>query len=162
MQSRHANMPYFATMIEIADSSGWWPDVLRASIPAGATEQSVIADKMQADPSGWARAVRLASADLTARLAWDFVKVFHPSWKQIDRELAEARHEIEALAERMAETERAASEMAARQAQDLDAMRLERDASRKEAEAIRKSTSWRITHPLRSAVTALRRVGGSR
>ncbi len=162
MQSRYANMPYFATMLEIADNGGWWPAALRASIPAGATEQSVIAGMMRADPPGWTHAARLASADLTARLAWDFVKTVHPSCKQIDRELAAARHEIEALTARTAETERDASEMAARQAQDLDAMRLERDASRKEAEAIRKSTSWRITHPLRSAVTALRRVGGSR
>lgn len=162
MQSRHANMPYFATMLEVADSSGWWPDALRASIPAGATEQSVIADKMQADPSGWVRAVRLASADLTARLAWDFVKVVHPSWKQIDRELAEARRDIEALTEQMAEDRRADSELAARQVHDLDAMRLERDASRKELEAMRASTSWRITRPLRSAVTALRRAGGGR
>ena len=157
-QSRHANSGYLAVLLEIADGAGWWPAALRVAIPEGVAEQAVIADLMRADPSGWTQAVRQASGDLTARLARDFVMTGRPLMKRAEHELAVVRHEVEVLAGRLAEKERAAEESAALQAHELGAVRSERDARVHELEAIRSSTSWRITGPLRSAITALRRL----
>ena len=74
-KSRHSGFGPLATMIGIADSVGWWPPALRAAIPEGMTEQAVIAGMMRADPSGWTQRVRLASADVVARLAWDTMRL---------------------------------------------------------------------------------------
>lgn len=172
VNSRHANMPYFATILEVSDSVDWWPAALRATIAGGLTEQSVIAGMMRADPSGWTHAVRQASADLAARFAWDFVRFVHPSWKQIDRDLGAAKREIATLAAHAAEADRISGERLAAQTRELDAMRSERDArgnaleamlreletSRRDLDAIRASTSWRLTGPLRSTLAALRRL----
>lgn len=140
-KARHSNFGPLAMALDIADSADWWPAELRVAIPEGTTEQSVFAGMMRADPAGWAERVRLAASDLTARLCWDFLLTNRPALIRTQSGLDAARNELDATRSGLA------------------AARSERDAHLRDLEAIRASTSWRITGPLRAAVTALRRIG---
>ena len=69
--SRHSGMPQLATLLDIADGAGWWPEPLRRAIAPGQPEQQTYADRMRQDPIGWTVEMRRAASDLVARLAWD-------------------------------------------------------------------------------------------
>jgi glycosyltransferase involved in cell wall biosynthesis len=156
--ARHSSMPAFAAMLDIADSVDWWPADLRVAVPEGSTEQAAVATLMQADLPGWAARIRLASADLVARVAWEDIRHARPTLKQAQREAVVFRSEAQKIAGQLADSE-------ARRSADTDALtkrlaelaRERDDLSRRLAE-IRASTSWRMTGPLRAAVSALRRL----
>lgn len=131
--SRHSSMPPFAAMLDIADKVDWWPSDLRVAVPEGSTEQAAVAALMQADLPGWMARIRLASADLVARLAWEDIRHVRPA-------LQKSRQETAELTARLADI--------AGQRDDL---------ARKLAE-VHASTSWRMTGPLRAAVSSLRRL----
>jgi glycosyltransferase involved in cell wall biosynthesis len=157
-KARHSGMPDFAVMLEIADSADWWPADLRVAIPEGTTEQAAVAAQMRPDLPGWSARIRLAAADLAGRVAWDDIQHIRPALKQAQQELADSRAGAEALAGRVTNAEERRLADTAALTERLAAVAAERDRLSRELAEVRASTSWRITGPVRAAVTALRRL----
>ncbi|PWV99200.1 glycosyl transferase family 2 [Hoeflea marina] len=124
-RSRHSGMPQLAAWLGIADTVSWWPAELKAAIPDGSTEQEAYAARLCADPTGWSRSIRRAADDVADHLAWTHLQQGAVDPAALRADLAAA--------------------LSAR-----DAALTERDAALAEVQALRASTSWRLTAPLRA------------
>lgn len=151
-KSRHAASEDVRRLVAIADSAPWWPSILRHP-PSGGPEQASLWATMEAGGPAWVEALRAALAAVLARLGWASIHPPGPGDEPL-----------------LAATERLAAERdAARAARDavpasLDAVIAERDAALAARDhalaaeaAIRASTSWRVTAPLRAVARLLRR-----
>jgi hypothetical protein len=148
------------------DGPGWdaWAVLLRAALRDGvASTGSVIALRRHGNGvggSGGPDAARRAA--LLARLDAEQVTVL-PGWLQLTQRLARERNELRARAAAL-EREQAEAEAAARQREEQ--LRRERDeavrtmtAAVREVEELYRSTSWRLTQPVRRAGGLARRLG---
>jgi hypothetical protein len=136
-QSRFSGISEVKVLLEIADNASWWPSILR-NTPAAEPEQATIwrAIKIGGDP--WVKNLREATEAVVDRIAWMAVRDLHP---RIETALA-----AQARSEAVAETALAAQARSEAVAETL----------RAEVEALRASTSWRITAPLRNIARRLR------
>ena len=136
-QSRFSGISEVKVLLEIADNASWWPSILR-NTPAAEPEQATIwrAIKIGGDP--WVKNLREATEAVIDRIAWMAVRDLHP---RIETALA-----AQARSEAVAETALAAQARSEAVAETL----------RAEVEALRASTSWRITAPLRNIARRLR------
>jgi glycosyltransferase involved in cell wall biosynthesis len=136
-QSRFSGISEVKVLLEIADNASWWPSILR-NTSAAEPEQATIwrAIKIGGDP--WVKNLREATEAVIDRIAWMAVRDLHPG---IETALA-----AQARSEAVAETALAAQARSEAVAETL----------RAEVEALRASTSWRITAPLRNIARRLR------
>jgi glycosyltransferase involved in cell wall biosynthesis len=130
-QSRFSNASEVKVLLEIADSASWWPSILRNK-PAAEPEQAAIWQAVKVGGDPWVRNMREAAETVIDRIAWMAVRDFHP---RIETALA-----AQARSQLVAEAALAAA-----------------NTHRAEVEALRSSTSWRITAPLRNIARRLRR-----
>lgn len=73
--SRHARMSDFKVLLDIADKSAWWPQLLKPAIPPQMTEQSIWLALLGAPGP---QKVRAALQQVTDRLAWENIQAHFP------------------------------------------------------------------------------------
>ncbi|KQU79320.1 hypothetical protein ASD00_36305 [Ensifer sp. Root31] len=93
-RSRESGMGQLASMLSIADVADWWPAELRVQVPSGQPEQQAYSDLLNANPEGWTGALRQATRDLIARLAWDDLQVVRPALKAAGEKSATMQAEL--------------------------------------------------------------------
>ncbi|WP_115423170.1 glycosyltransferase family A protein [Ensifer sp. M14] len=99
---RNSGMPQLSAFLDMADSSGWWPEELRVQVPEGQVEQQAYFACLHADPQGWTAAIRRAARDLTARVAWDNVQLFRPQLQVSEARLAVVSAKLETMRDELA------------------------------------------------------------
>ena len=129
---RHSNFAQLKAFLTIADHAAWWPEILRPSIPDGTPSQAVFAEKLSR-PGGTA-SMREAARDVVHRIALNSL---------ISQLKSEGRGEPNRQ-----------SNFRAADAADLAKSNA---ALRAKLVALRSSTSWRLTRPLRAFASALAR-----
>ena len=107
--SRHSAVEEVRTWLEVADSGGWWPSVLRWQIPPGMPEQKAIALAMRLGGATWLHDVRAAVDAVIDRLAWDDIRVVRPRLhsrtlenQQLRAQAADLETELAALRDNLA------------------------------------------------------------
>jgi glycosyltransferase involved in cell wall biosynthesis len=68
---RHSGMPELEVLLRYADHSDWWPDILRADLSTGLTEQAVY---NMAIENGGSDTLRDALGVVVDRLAWELIQ----------------------------------------------------------------------------------------
>ena len=137
----------------------WWPAILRHP-PAAEPEQATIWRALSAGGANWPTALRAAVDAVIDRIAWMTVHAVSESEQPMIDALT--RQGVEAAALRAdllaSETEAAALRNALlASSSDVERLRIEVERLRFEAAALRSSTSWRVTAPLRALARALGR-----
>lgn len=93
-ESRHSAVEEVRTWLDVADSSDWWPSVLRWQIPPGMPEQKVIAEAMRSGGATWLHDVRAAVDAVIDRLAWDDIRVVRPRLRSRDLENQQLKAQV--------------------------------------------------------------------
>ncbi len=127
-RSRHSAVDEVLTWLCVADTAAWWPEALRYEVPAGTTEQHVIASAMRSGGLEWVNAVRDSVRVAIDRVAWDDIRSIRPALFAREREIA-------ALTARVTELEAGLSTASAQQ---------------RELAVMLDSRSWRLTAPMRA------------
>jgi hypothetical protein len=132
--SRHSGTEEVRTWLEIADRCAWWPGVLRYRIPAGTTEQHVIAAAMHAGAADWVDELRAAIDVVLDRVAWDDVRTVRPQLRARDLEYEQLRAHLTDVEQSLADAREIVERLNA-QVAALDVERCEQDQALATAEA---------------------------
>jgi glycosyltransferase involved in cell wall biosynthesis len=124
-ESRHSGFAQLEAFLTIADHAAWWPELLRPSIPDGTPPQAVYAAKL-ATP-GAPASLRNAALDVVNRVALNSLI------SQLESEGRTQRHRQSSF-----------------RAADATDLAKSNAALRAKLVALRSSTSWRLTRPLRT------------
>jgi glycosyltransferase involved in cell wall biosynthesis len=124
---RNSGFALLGAWLALADTVEWWPAALKPDL-AGRPAQQVYLDLIERDPD-YARQLRAAATDICNRVA---LGALSPRWP------ATATVDVAVLAE-------------------MERLRVALAAARRENEAIRNSTTWRLLTPVRRVVERLRR-----
>ena len=150
---RDSRFPLLRAWLDIADRAAWWPGELRAPLQPDQPPQARYAQRL-AEP-GSAQRLRRAAADATARVALD---------RLVPRVVAETEAQQVAALRTLLEAadadrsvlrtqwEAAQTHQSAREA----GLRGEVERLGRQVQALRGSTSWRLTGPLRALGRLLR------
>jgi hypothetical protein len=164
---RQDDSPLERRLRDIAASVSW-PAILRHP-PAAEPVQATIWRALQIGGGPWITALRAATDTVIDRIAWMAERDLYPRINaalaaQVEAEAAAktARAETEALRAAQAEAEAAAAAVAKTARAETEALRAAQteaeaaaETAKVEIEALRASTSWRITAPLRSVARSL-------
>lgn len=141
-KSRHSLMGEVKRQLELADNEDWWPAQLRCEVKPGQSEQAAFFEAMTTGGPQWVDRLRAAVPTVLERIAWDDIRYTKPL---VERQQAE----IEAR-----------KQLAEEQQKEIRGLTAERDAARKQLEAMQASTIWRLTAPLRAIVNLAARLAG--
>ena len=131
---RDSGFDLLAGYLGVAEKVGWWPEALRPPVVDGETVQAAYLRAMR--QPGWVDAVRSAAAQVVDRMALDYLAPRATVVYPIGRERWAARA---VLAE-------------------VDALKSINASLVQQLEAMRSSTIWRATAPLRAVMHRLRGV----
>jgi hypothetical protein len=134
-EHRHSDFPQLEAFLTIADHAAWWPEILRPFIPDGTPPQAIYA-KMLTSPGGPA-SMRNAALDVVNRIALNSLI------SQLEAEGRRQRHRPGSF-----------------RSADATDLAKSNAALRAKLAALRTSTSWRLTRPLRALASVLRRWSG--
>lgn len=140
--ARHSDFPLLAAWLRLADSAAWWPRELKPSL-AGELPQAHYSQLLQTDPA-LAQKLRGAATDVINRAALEAMApraAVNPVFQAtagLEAELQAARRERDAMQ------------------QQRDDMQRERDGASQAVAAMRASSIWRATGPLRAVMHRLR------
>jgi len=132
-ENRHSDFAQLEAYLTIADRAAWWPEVLRPFIPSGTSPQAVYAEKL-ARP-GEVASMREAALDVVDRIA------------------------LNSLLSQLRSVGRGEpGRQSGFRAADATDLAESNTALRAKLVALRSSTSWRLTRPLRALAAALARL----
>jgi len=95
-ESRHAAVPEVATWLAIIDTGGWWPPVLRRSVPAPRQEQRVWLEALQGGGQEFVAELRAAITVVMDRQGWSNILHTLPQVSELEAAL---RHREASLAQ---------------------------------------------------------------
>ncbi|HEV7457573.1 MAG TPA: glycosyltransferase [Roseococcus sp.] len=171
-RSRHASSEEVRRLVAIADAAPWWPAILRQPA-AGEPEQAAIWAALTYGGAPWVAALRAALSAVLDRVGWASLHPpaigDEPLMQAIERLIAErdqaladtrlqALANVQAIERLTAERDQALADarlQALANAQAIERLTAERDQALEDATMLRRSTSWKVTAPLRAATRLL-------
>lgn len=139
---RHSHFPLLAAWLNIADTAAWWPAVLKPDLAAELPQARYW--KLIEGDTALSQQLRGASADVANRVALEAISPRTPVHPVIR---ASSGADVDAV-----RLERDSARL------ERDALQRERDSALHALEAMRSSTIWRATAPLRAVMHRLRGV----
>lgn len=84
-QSRHSKMPEVQTLLALADTVDWWPDILRHP-PGNEPEQARVWNALSSGRMPWVASLREAIDTVIDRIAWHAIKEMLPHYETMRKD----------------------------------------------------------------------------
>jgi hypothetical protein len=137
---------------EVATRAVWWPASLKVPMTPGVAEQKVFSDHIASH--GYIDQLRRDVTRVVERLAWLQLEDTPELLSSVRADLQAATMQRDA-AKMQLDTAKMQLDAATMQ---RDAATMQRDAAQARLDAVMRSTSWRLTSPLRAVSNSIRRV----